>query len=63
MPSRFQNKLSQFFYRPRKASPALDAVSKGLGEAESALKSTVGGILKKKEPKKKSEKSEKKDKE
>ena len=59
MPSRLQNKLKQVLYRPNKPSPARDFVIKKLSEAEKTLNSTIGGTLKKKEPK--SKKSDKKD--
>jgi len=53
MPSRIQNKVKLVLYRPRKARPHFDFTAEKLDEIEKTLNDTIGGIFKKKQPKKK----------
>ena len=59
MTSKMQNKLKQFLYKPAKNNPHKDYMVGKLKEAEKALNQTVGGMLKKRPPKKKDDKDKK----
>ena len=59
MTSKLRNRMKQVLYRPSKKSPAKEFVVGKLSEAEKALNSTVGGMLKKKPIKKKGKEEDK----
>ena len=57
MPSKMQNKISKFLYRPTKKSENLDFLLKKIDEVENSLSKSIGGIFASKKPKKSDKKA------